>query len=528
MDTSYWNNVTSGQAHQCGGQRPQHVAAADADRARCQLRAIPITAWATASWDFGTNSQYPVLKGLGLTVAAQRALFADIELTVNPATITENGGAQNVTVTARLASGTAASNTTVALVLGGTAVKDTDYTVSPAVPRITIASGDSSGTVTLTLTPADDRLIEGAESIVVSGTSGDLIIGRAAIALTDNDAASTAIALSVAPTSLAEAANSMAVTVTAELDDGALSTDTTVTLSLGGVAKSGAGKDYTFTPTTLPTITIPANRVSGTATINIDPLQDDIDEGTGEAITVGGTHSGSLTVTATNITISDDDTAGSTIALSVSPDSIDENAAGDSDGNIEITVTATLQGTKTRSADTVVAVTSTLSGTATKDTDYTHTTLPTSITIAGEAASGSATFKVNPHRRQRLRGQGDHRCRGLAVRLHGDQHHAQPGGRRPARGHAQPGRGLGHAGQPDRGGRGGRRHDGDGDGDAGHGHQRDGGARGPGTVGHGGLGHGQGLHLHTDHAAHDHDPGQQGQRHGHGHDHPPAGPDRGG
>ena len=241
VDTSYWNTVTSGQATSAGGS--------GLDTAQLQTPTAPganagdtYHGWATASWDFGTSSQYPVLKGLGLSVAAQRALFADIELTVNPATISENGGAQTVTVTATLASGTAGSNTTVVLSLDGTAVRNTDYTVSPAVPRITIASGDSSGTVTLTLTPMDDRLIEGAESIVVSGTSGDLIIGRAAIALTDNDAASTAIALSVAPTSLAEAANSTGVTVTAELDDGALSTETTVTLSLAWHGQVGRGQ----------------------------------------------------------------------------------------------------------------------------------------------------------------------------------------------------------------------------------------------------------------------------------------------
>ena len=395
VDTSYWNTVTSGQATSAGGS--------GLNTAQLQTPTAPganagdtYHGWATASWDFGTSSQYPVLKGLGLSAAAQRALFADIELTVNPATISENGGAQMVTVTATLAGGATGSDTTVALALGGTAVKDTDYTVSPASPSITIRANQTSADLTLTLTPADDRLIEGEESIVVSGTSGDLIVGRAAIALTDNDAASTAIALSVNPASLAESANSMAVTVTAELDDGALSTETTVTLNLAGTAVSGAGKDYTFTPTTLPTITIPANQASGTAVINIDPLQDVVDEGTGETITVTGTHSGSLMVTAANLTITDDDTAGTVIALSVSPTSVDEDAEGDSDGNIEITVTATLQGAKTRNADTVVAVTSTLGGSATKDTDYTHTSLPASITIGAEKASGSATFKVNP------------------------------------------------------------------------------------------------------------------------------------
>ena len=54
--------------------------------------------------------------------------------------------------------------------LGGTATKDTDYTVT-ALASITIPANTASGTGTLTITPKDDLIVEGDETIVISGTT---------------------------------------------------------------------------------------------------------------------------------------------------------------------------------------------------------------------------------------------------------------------------------------------------------------------------------------------------------------------
>ena len=99
------------------------------------------------------------------------------------------GAAQTpFTVTATFPGG-APADTTVTLSFAGTAVKDTDYAVTPATPTITIASGQSSGTVTLQLTPVDDFMVEGDETIRITGTATDLNVGSTSIALTDNDMA---------------------------------------------------------------------------------------------------------------------------------------------------------------------------------------------------------------------------------------------------------------------------------------------------------------------------------------------------
>ena len=54
------------------------------------------------------------------------------------------------------------------LALSGTA-GSSDYTAS-SLASITISAGQSSGSDTLTITPEDDGILEGAESIVITGS----------------------------------------------------------------------------------------------------------------------------------------------------------------------------------------------------------------------------------------------------------------------------------------------------------------------------------------------------------------------
>ena len=393
---SYWDTTTSGHSSSALGTA-KTTAELQAPTAPGANAGDTYHGWAAATWDFGTAGQYPVLKGHPLNSAQQRALFADIVLGVSPAAVTEGGGGQTVTVTAAMAVGTAAADTTVALSFAGTAVIGAtgDYTVSPASPTVTINRGSSSGSVQLTITPVDDNVDEPDETILVSGTATDLKVASVGVSLTDNDAASTSVALSVTPASVAESAAATTVTVTATLNAGASLSASTVTLTLGGTAEAGDDKDYSHGA--LPTITIPAESTTGTATVSIDPHVDNLDEDT-ETVVFGGTHSDGLTVAAVaaeQLSITDNETASTTIDLSASPTGVTENG-----GAQAVTVTATLSGTIARSADTVVSIGATPGGTATIGStgDYTHTTLPTSVTIAAGSFSGSAsaTFTVTP------------------------------------------------------------------------------------------------------------------------------------
>ena len=119
-----------------------------------------------------------------------------IFLAADPASATEGGGAATVTVTATVADRKAfpeAVTVTVSVGAGGdSAMSGTDY---PAVDdfTITIAAGSTSGSASFTLTPADDGVVEGDETITVSGTARDVEVSGTSVTLLDAGAASASV-----------------------------------------------------------------------------------------------------------------------------------------------------------------------------------------------------------------------------------------------------------------------------------------------------------------------------------------------
>ena len=330
------------------------------------------------------------------------SLDVDLGTIDNQTEVGENVSSRQVRVTAARDTNVNASAVTVTLSVqaSSTATSGADYTALTSLPTIFIPANTASRGVTFNLAPKQDVTVEGDETIVLGGTATGFNVTGTTLTLKDDDTASTGIALSVSPASLAESAASTAVTVTARLNAGAYATDTTVALALDEVNSTATkGTDYAD-PGTLATITIPAGRVSGTAKVNLNPTQDNLDEGTGETIRIEGTHAGVtpvLPVTSTDVTISDDDATPTHVDLSASPTSVRE----DDTSATTITVSAKLQGSSTRTTATVVNLNSTLGGTATAGTgkDYTHTALSaSSITIPVGQSSGSATvtFNVTP------------------------------------------------------------------------------------------------------------------------------------
>ena len=115
---------------------------------------------------------------VGLTVEPAALTLEDddeastsVELSVSPASASEDGGAQQIAVTAAL-DGAARSEATPVTVsvgaAGDAAASGTDYqAVSDFV--LTIAPGALSGEATFTLTPVDDEIAEGDEAITVRG-----------------------------------------------------------------------------------------------------------------------------------------------------------------------------------------------------------------------------------------------------------------------------------------------------------------------------------------------------------------------
>ena len=125
-----------------------------------------------------------------------------------------------------------------------------------------------------------------------------------AVTVGDDETDSTGITLTLSPERVDEDAGATSVTVTGTLNHAPLSTDTTVTVSVGATGDAAVeGADYA-TVNDL-TMTIDAGDTTGTASFTLTLMADDLDE-EDEALSVGGTAEG-LEVTGARITINDDD-----------------------------------------------------------------------------------------------------------------------------------------------------------------------------------------------------------------------------
>ena len=117
-----------------------------------------------------------------------------ITLSASPNTLGEDDSATSVTVKATLNGGTTRASATVVTIgtLAGTATKDTDYTAT-SLASITIPANSSSGTGSITITPTDDQVVEGDETITIPGTTTvtGLGVSDAIVTLTDDDKSTT-------------------------------------------------------------------------------------------------------------------------------------------------------------------------------------------------------------------------------------------------------------------------------------------------------------------------------------------------
>ena len=266
----------------------------------------------------------------------------EVTLSVAPESVGEDAGATAVVVTATLdgsASPTATEVTVSVGAVGDGATAGTDYQAVSDF-TVTVPAGMTSGTETFTLAPEQDQVAEGDETVSVTGTATGLAVTGTELVLTDDDTASTGVALSVVPGSVGEDDGATAVVVTATLGGAAFATATEVTVSVGASGDGAtAGTDYQAV--TDFTVTIAEGSTTGTGTFTLTPTDDGLAEGD-EEITVAGSATG-LAVTGTELTLTDDDTASTGVTLSVVPGSV-----GEDDGATAVVVTATLAGRRSR------------------------------------------------------------------------------------------------------------------------------------------------------------------------------------
>ena len=272
----------------------------------------------------------------GLSVAPSSGLTVTIEdddatpeptLVLDPDSIGEDAGES--TVSATLVRPSSAVTTIVVSATPVSPAEADDFTLS-SNKTLTIAAGDTTSTGTVTITGVNNSDAEAAKSITVTGAAmnnhGVTQPSSRTLTITDDETSSAKVTLTVSPTSVAEDATGTdrTVTVTATLDGDSRSEDTEVTVS---VAAGTAVEGTDFSAVTDVTVTIAGGTTSGTATFDLVPLDDNIDEPDETVIVSGTTTASGLTVEpAEGVTLTiEDDEAPPVISLILTPESISEN-----------------------------------------------------------------------------------------------------------------------------------------------------------------------------------------------------------
>ena len=319
-----------------------------------------------------------------------------ITLSASPNSLGEDDGKTSITVTATLTGSALPSDTVVTIgALSGTATKDTDYSVNTALASITISANSTSGTDTLEITPTDDTVVEGDETIIVSGTTTTqvgLTVSSATVTLTDDNKTTTTptddkdsaeLSISGPSSNVSEGSNAtFTVTLSA-----AVAAEVTVAWSAPLGTDAASGTDLSATS---GTVTFAENSAAGmTQTITITATDDKLSE-TAESFTVTlGTITSTLSsqvslksgASSATATIAESDP----ITISISgPSSVDEG-----DATSAYTVSLSPSGVKP-TADLTVSY-GTSNGTATAGTDYTAKSGTLTFT---NTAAGSQTFTV--------------------------------------------------------------------------------------------------------------------------------------
>ena len=304
-----------------------------------------------------------------------------VALSVNPVSVAENATATTVTVTATMVDGWASDVERAVRVQVGEssdgATEGTDYT-AVADFTVTIPADSTNGTATFTLTPTNDRVEEGGETLSVTGTTAGLSVTGATVTITDDEGPPT-VSLALSPSSISENGDSTTVTATLSRPS---SEKVTLVVSAAAVSPAMASD---FTLSTNDTLTIAAGATTSTRTVRIKAVNNAVDA-PDKSVTVSATATGGGVADPVDqaLTITDDD-ATPTVTLVLSADSISENGGS-------ATVTATLSGPSTEAVRLTV---STIAVSPAVAADFTVTGNKTLTIAAGETAStGTVTVSA--------------------------------------------------------------------------------------------------------------------------------------
>ena len=324
----------------------------------------------------------------------------NIALSLSTSAITEQAGAQSVTVTAAFDGTssvlTSATDVTVTIA-GGTATLGSpgDFTTDATGNMLTvsIAAGAVSGSGSFNITAPDDSTAETAETVALTGSAmvagAAVPVSGAQMTISDNNAITLSLTDTndAALTTVGEAAGAQTVRVVATAPS-AVGSATDVTVTVGAAGSTASGSDYSVSASSV-TVTIASGATSGMADVTLTPVSDSVVEGS-ESVRFSAPAVGGATVSPVDLAISDDD---SDISLAVSPSAVPESATPRA-----VTVTATFAGSSsvlTSATDVTVTIaggTAMLGSSGDFTTDATGNML--TVSIPAGATSGSASFNL--------------------------------------------------------------------------------------------------------------------------------------
>ncbi len=342
------------------------------------------TVTATVTNDRATADGMTMSVGGGALTVTDDDAAPNAALSLNPASVSENGGASAVSATLTHPS-SAATTVTVTAVSGS-------YTVGSDATIVIAAGETANATDTAAITAVDNTKDEPDRTATVTATLGNSqgtgTVSGATLTLTDDDAA-PGVTLSVASSSIPE--NGGSTTVSATLTHPSVAA-TTVTVT----AVSGS---YTVGPDV--TIVIAAGSTASTDTAAIAAVNDDVDNVSNRSVTVTGTaansqaaaNSETMTVTGASLTLTDDDTAG----LAVSPATTASSRLRTTESGGTDTFTVKLSSEPTGDVVLGVASSHTTEGTvSTSSLTFTATTWSTAQTVTLTGVDDSPTLS-NPN-----------------------------------------------------------------------------------------------------------------------------------
>ena len=323
------------------------------------------------------------IDGLTVTVSDNETVSTSVTLSVNPATVTEGGGAKVITITATLNHAPRAVATALSLTVGtagDTAVEGTDYGTVGSL-TLTIGAGAQSATTTFTLSPTDDDRAEGDEELTVDGSVSGLSVTSTTVTIEDDETAGVTVS-ETALTVTEEDGTGDSYTVVLESQPGA-----SVVVTVAG----HAGTDVTANPATLTFTALnweTAQTVTVTAGNDADAIDDTVSL-SHSAASSDGDYQG-IAIDGLTVTVSDNETVSTSVTLSVNPATVTEGG-----GAKVITITATLNHAPRAVATALSLTVGTAGDTAVEGTDY-GTVGSLTLTIGAGAQSATKTFTLTP------------------------------------------------------------------------------------------------------------------------------------